>query len=559
MLIIQCSSGDSDPTVEPVSPTSPPAPTPTATAGPTATAFATPTPIPSPTTVSPPDGLLRGGILRIAIPDGAPHSDPHLTVSSALTSWGAGLAYSRLFKFDSGDGNPTVVCDLCESWQQTAPLTFEIQLRDDIRWQNLPPLNGRKLTAHDVVFSLNRQSSATYPNSSLLSNITEITAIGDHEILIRLDSPDSEVLEKLADAHSRIVAREAVEANGDLRRGPNVGSGPWIANEVHSDVTRLIVNPDYYEESLPYLDGLDIQVIPSSAVRTSGMRSKVLDVTQANFDEVATARSLFDEIAWAGTVNPAAGIEIAMNTARSPLDSLAVRKAVLLTFDPGTSRGVPGEPTHDIFLGFDDVSLGIPLLNPDWELPVTQYRERFGDQTRANQLLATSEIKPTDNVVIKVGEFGQEYIDEANRLAEGLASVGIRADVERVTTRAFGDDVWTRGDYDIMVGAPPPVSSTTAYLFAVHHSEGPWNTTGYANPEIDSLIEAQAREYDSKKRGEMLLEIQRLILDGSHRFISSKRTTHWMHWDFVHDFNPQTPRGDTDFLTRVWLTPRPTQ
>ena len=501
--------------------------------------------------------MVRGGILRFAIPDGPPHSDPHLTVSTALVSWGAGLAYSRLFKFDTTDGNATVTCDLCSSWEQTTPLTFKIKIRDDVKWQNLPPLNGRALDAHDIVFSLNRQATPGYSNAALLANITEITATGDHEILIRLDSPDSEVLEKLADAHSRIVAREAVEANGDLRRGPNVGTGLWIANEVQSDVTRLIINPDYYDKELPYLDGIDIQVTPSSAVRSAGMRSKIIDLAQARFDDIVSARDRFEEIRYFGNENPAAGVEIAMNTTRSPMDKQAVRKAMMLTLNPGNSRGVPGEPIFDVFTGFDNVSLGLPVLSPDWSVPTKVFTSRFNDIDRANDLLATAELQATDNVVIKVGEFGPEYIDQANQMAEGLASVGIRADVERISTRVFGDEVWTTGDFDIMIGAPPPVSSTTGYLFAIHHSEGPWNTTGYFNPEIDRLIEAQAREYDSAKRSVMLLEIQQLILAGSHRFIASTRTTHWMFWDYVHDFKPLTLRGDTDFLTRTWMTPRP--
>jgi ABC-type transport system substrate-binding protein len=125
--------------------------------------------------------------------------------------------------------------------------------------------------------------------------------------------------------------------------------------------------------------------------------------------------------------------------------------------------------------------------------------------------------------------------------------------VERISTRNFGDDVWGHGNYDISVGAPPPVSSTTGYLFAIHHSDGPWNTTGYSNPEIDQLITSQAGEYMPDKRAQMLLEIQQKILEGSHRFIIKKRSTYWMWWDYVKNFNPTTPRGDSDFLTSVWL------
>ena len=556
LLMAQCSGSEPETTITAtanVAPTA--APTPTSTLGPTATPFATPTAIPATSTVTPPAGLQRGGILRFAIPEGPPHSDPHLTASSSLASWGAGLAYSRLFKFDTANGNSTVVCDLCDTWEQTAPLTFKILLRDDVTWQNLPPLNGRTVTAQDVVYSLNRQANAGYANSPLLSNITEFTAVGEREILIRLNSPDSEVLEKLADSHSRIVAKEAVEVSGDLRRGPTVGSGPWIASEVHAETTILIANPDYDDDEFPYLDGIDIQFIPSESVRVAGMRSKVIDLAQASRDSITDARERFEEIRYIGIDNPAAGIEIALNTNRSPMDKQAVREAMMLTLDPYPILDYPGSDIIVTIVGgtYQDSSLGLPPYAGWWRI-IYDFEDRFNDPDLANTLLATASLKPTDNVIIKVGEFGQEYIDQANEMAAGLASVGIRADVERVSTRVFGDEVWITGDYDIMVGAPPPISSTTAYLFAVHHSDGPWNTTGYSNPEIDRLIETQAREYDSAKRGDMLFEIQQLILAGSHRFITKTRTTHWMLWDYVNDFKPYTPRGDTDFLTRVRLT-----
>lgn len=553
VVLSQCTDDEPEPTAVP--PTSTAAPVPTATAGPTATPFVTPTAVPTATVAPLPENLERGGVLKFAIPEGPPHHDPHLTVSTALVSWGAGQAYSRLFKFETTDRNSTVICDLCESWEQTAALTFKIKLREDVKWQNLPPLNGRSLNAQDVVYSLNRQATPGYSNAALLSNVTEITSVGEYEVLIRLESPDSEILEKLADSHTRIVARAAVEVGGDLRRGPHVGTGPWIASEVHADTTRLIFNPDYYDSDLPYLDGLDIQVMPSSSIRAAGMRAKIIDLAQVSFDDADSALNSFDEIQYIGIENPAAGVELALNTGRSPMDKIEVRKAMLLSFAGGNPPSVPGlYGLLDTFGTYSGMSLGLPSSRQEWLYPTNNFVPLFQDIDQANSLLATAALTPNDNVVIKVGEFGQQYVDKANEFAEGLASVGIRAEVERVSTRVFGDEVWTMGDYDIMVGAPPPISSTTAYLYSVHHSAGPWNTTGYSDPEIDRLIEAQAKEYDSGKRGEMLLEIQERILAGSHRFIANTRVTHWMYWDYVNDFEPFTPRGDTDFLTRVWLT-----
>ena len=553
LILAQCSNNNSTSTPIPPVPTATATstlpPTPTSTPGPTATPFAPPTAVTSPTSAQPPDDLVRGGILRFAVPEGPPHTDPHLTVSIGLLSWGAGQAYSRLFKFDAVDGDVTITCDLCESWTQPGPLSFSVQLRKDVNWQNLPPLNGRTLTAQDVVYSLKRQANSSFPNAPLLSNFAEFTAVDEHEVLIRLKSPDAETLEKLADSHSRIVSPEAVDVNGDLRLGPTVGTGPWIASESPASNTQMIVNPDYYDE-VPYLDGLDIQVIASLSTRVAGMRSKIIDLSQASFDDVVNSSEHFEDIEWTEISNPSAGVEIAMNTERSPMDKRAVREAMMLTWDPVSWN-------EKLWSGQSEVSTGIPLLNPEWRLPDDEFRSRFNDSTTANSLLSSAELKPIDSVVIKVGEYGQQYIDEATAMAEGLASVGIRAEIERVSTRKFGDEVWASGEFDIAVGAPPPIASTTGYLFAVLHSDGPWNTTGYVDAEIDRIIEVQAREYDPTKRRELLIELQRRTLAGSHRFIASTRTTNWMWWDYVHDFEPVMPRGNTDFLTRVWMTERP--
>lgn len=559
LILVQCTDDTPAPTTKPATPT--PAATPTATAGPTATPFATPTAVPSPTTLVPPENLERGGILRFAVPQGSPHLDPHMTVSSGLLTWGPGQSYSRLFKFDTRGNAPTVTCDLCSSWEQTGPLTFKIKLREDVEWQNLPPLNGRKLTAQDVVSSLERQATPGFPNAALLSNITEFTVVGEHEIVIRLEVPDSETLEKLADSHSRIVATEIAESNGDLRRGPTVGSGPWITSEALFDRTALVVNPDYYGDQVPYLDGLEIQVIPSVETRVAGMRSRFIDLVQADVGDVSSAMNRFDSIEWTDVPNPAAGVEIAINTARSPMDIQAVREAMMFSWDPGADVNVVvhSDETSSGQSYYGRIGVGVPILNPRWLLPREDFENLFNDADKANSLLASAGLRPTAPLIIKVGEYGQQYIDHATALAEGLASVGIPAQIERITTRKFGDEVWIAGDYDISVGAPPPVSSTTAYLFSVHHSAGPWNSTGYSDPEIDRLIEAQAHEYDATRRGQLLLEIQRRILAGSHRFISSTRTTYWMWWDHVNDFNPITPRGDSDFLLYTWMTERPEQ
>ena len=77
--------------------------------------------------------------------------DPH------FETWGATLqvvhqAYNGLVKF-TPDGT-TIVSDLAESWQQTDELTYVFQLHKEVRFHDVPPVNGRELTSADVKYSI---------------------------------------------------------------------------------------------------------------------------------------------------------------------------------------------------------------------------------------------------------------------------------------------------------------------------------------------------------------------------------------------------------------------
>ena len=53
-------------------------------------------------------------------------------------------------------------------------------------------------------------------------------------------------------ATPKIVAKEAVELNGDLRAGPTVGSGPWVLDgTARDDKHEFSPNPYYYEQAFP--------------------------------------------------------------------------------------------------------------------------------------------------------------------------------------------------------------------------------------------------------------------------------------------------------------------
>ncbi len=412
-------------------------------------------------------------------------------------------------------------------------------------------MSGRRVTAQDIAFSYQRQATTDWPNAELVSNFSEVAAISDDLLQIRLKTLDAEFLEKLANGRSAIVAQEAVEVGGNLIEGPTFGSGPWILEEISQEGASFEANRGYYGDG-PFLDGLSVQFIAQATTRAAGVRADILDFAETTLLEVMAAQERFPELQTVTLDRLGTGVEVALNTARGPLGDEAVREAIFLAWDLEAVLA-------DIWAGELEPSVGLNLPEPSWATDFGEnYLDRFGDLAEAGRLIEESGISQVGQLTIMVGEFGESeesdrYIETAESLAAAMRAIGLSVEVSAVTTREFADEVWLGGDYDIFVGAPPPIDSLSGQLFSVYYSSGPWNTTGFADTALDDLIEQQAVELDRVSRGRLLAQIQNSIMSKSQRFYAATGREHWLWRPRVQNLMPDTSGASGDFLTRVWL------
>jgi ABC-type transport system substrate-binding protein len=485
------------------------------------------------------------------VPVAPAHYDIHQDASLALAQWGPGIAYSRVFRFRTGPDvetpNGEIECDLCEAWTMASPTVYEVTLRAGVKWQDLAPVSGRPLTAADVVFSLRRQSTPGWPNSPVLDPVGGIVAVGERTVRFTLTRPDAEFLERLADGHSRIVAPEVVAIRGDLLAGPTIGTGPWQLLEASDSAFKYVGNPGYFEPGVPTVDFLQVVVLPSDGVRASALRTHTLDFVSVGAAELADAVHTFPDLLWSKAIQPGAGVEVALNANVPPFDSLEARRAALLAIDPWRD-------VNEVWLGGVAVTAGLPVPSASWLLPRETLADFLAQPRRAAELAAASGLAQGTPLEITVAEFSPEYADQASRIAQDLAAVGFRPALQRVSTRRFADNVWFGGKFQMFVGAQPPVSSLSDYLLAVHHSKGTWNTTGYRSTELDALIEAQVVATDPARRRQLALDIQAEIMRGAYRFSPATLYTHWAWWPGVEGFGPNTYRGESFFLAKMWLS-----
>ena len=540
-----------EPSLSPVAATSPDAKQPQA--APSAI------PKPPPTAVAVPSGR-RGGSLVVAAMSQLPHRDLHQNYQETLAAPGPGLAYSRLLRVDYGPrtaaaGFP-LICDLCASWELTPDWAYQFQLRPGVRWHNLPPVNGRELTADDVAFSIERLRTPGWPGAARLSDrgIGSIEVIDDHALRVNLNFLDSDALAALADGHSKIIAPELIANYGDLKQAPVIGTGPWLWDE--SDTGALHRNPHYFHPELPYLDQLTIRAIPGPADPAEVNWRRIALLQADSVDVLAAAPTdwpaLRDSIAPFNarvSLQPEIGIALILNTQAAPLDNPAIRRAIFKALDPWEYVDL----TWD---GQGAVGLGLPLPNPDWQLSrAAMHADYLSDPSAARHLLTANGIYDPLPVQLTVTDLGPDYRALGEQVASDLQAVGFAPNLTLTPPDAV-PELFSRPhsqrNYQILLGPLPPHPTVNGYLYALLHSQGPGNPTGHQDAILDGLIERQAAELNPARRQALLQKVQRRILDQGLMFSPVAGSYRWVFaWD-VKNLYPNTALGEYHYWAEVW-------
>ena len=523
-------------------------------------------PVPSATAVvsRAPSGT-NGGALTVVAAARIPHRDVHQEVQETLTALGPGLAYSRLLRLRSGEGsnqpNLLLECDLCQSWELNEDLAYVFKLRPGIDWQNVAPVNGRPLNAQDVVFSLDRLKTPGWPNAPLLSSIGEATAIDDLTLQVELALEDADALLALADGHVKIVAPEVVTMYGDLKDAPVVGTGPWVWQETGpGEGMEFTRNSNYFENNLPFLDQLNVTVMRSGPLgdspgsveldKVAAFRAGLVDVFSAGPGEWDMVRRGDTDFQSVVSRRSGAGVVLAMNSQMPNLKETAVRQAVFQAIDPW-------DYLDTVWSGQGFASVGIPVRESGWLLDRPEMRQNyFANPGKARQLLLDSGQRlPLDlEVTVRIERTGGENLALEERLIADLTAVGFNPELRRMNPVQFDDLVMGPArEFQLAVGAVPPTSTTNSYLFGLLHSKGQWNLSGHEDKQLDSMIEAQAAEFDDTARRDRLVEIQRRVLEQAYLFSPVTAASRWVFSSDLMGFEPNTALSEYNFWSRTWL------
>ncbi len=230
--------------------------------------------------------------------------------------------------------------------------TIIYHIRKGVNFQNIPPVNGREMTAYDVEYCLHRitglgsgfTEQSPYLGINLYGPPVSITATDKYTVVVKLPAPSISYTRSWLQGHPcylSIYPHELIEQYGNLRDWSRViGTGPFILKDyIAASSYTSVRNPDYWdydeffpENQLPYVDAVKVLIIPDSATMRAAMRTGKIDyMSRLKWEDAAAFAESNPEI-WQ-THSFSDCMTIAMLVDVKPFDDVRVRQALQMSID----------------------------------------------------------------------------------------------------------------------------------------------------------------------------------------------------------------------------------
>jgi len=445
---------------------------------------------------------------------------PSLTSDQSSHEIGS-LIYDGLVRYDR---DLNLAPAMAESWtfsKDCRDLTFK--LRKDVRWQD-----GQPFTADDVVFTyqtmVNPKTPAPFKEGYLM--VQSVEAPDPYTVRVHYAKPYARAVATWGDYVLPKHLLESYATQGRLRESPQnrqpIGTGPYRFQEWRTgEKVVLVENPDYYN-GRPHIGRIVYRVIPSQATIFLELKAKGVDYarTLTAFQYVRQTdypafRKAYNKFKYPSGYYTFLGFNLK--------DPRFADRRVRQAFAHAINKR---ELIDGVVLGLAREATG-PIRPGTWAYTDRVKRYDY-DPEKAKALLAEAGWQDRDGDGVVEDKAGRPFSftiltnqgnDERKKIAEiiqqRLKEIGVKADIQVIEWAAFIKEyVKPRRFEAIILGLGAGVDPDQ---YVVWHSSqtGPdqMNRTGYANAEVDALLEAGRSTCDEADRVRYYHRIQEILAE----------------------------------------------
>jgi peptide/nickel transport system substrate-binding protein len=490
--------------------------------------------------------------------------DPHILTAAQVGLHG--LFYQSFLRLNARTFQ--VEQEIGQKWEQPSSTEYVISITPGVKWHNKPPVNGRELTADDVVFTFNRARSEQprFINRGLLAAASRIEAVNKSTVRIVTSAPDAGLLVNMTAFPLRVLAPEAVsQFEGRLTTAESaIGTGAFIMQSLDETSADLVRNPDYYKPGLPYLDRVRIVNMPDDNTLWAAFLARQIDVN-GNVPGAEAVKVIGDQAqpynsAWFTDVSFTGGH---LNIGRQPFDDPRIGRALKLLIDYQQAADDWGATWFG--RGYLTQALGAALA--EWDFTRDEYASKFlafrQPKTQASaeavSLLRAAGFDASNPLKFEILAVTTGFIragseilqDQFKRNSQGAVDPTIRL-VDLPTWNARGANRDFDLFYDGLV-APMPFEPDS-WFTNFYHTRGSRNYARYTNPALDTLIDRQRAIFDIAERKVLAKEIlSRIVEETPHQAWSGRYQGNAWH-PHVKDWAPEANSAIWgDHYEKVWL------
>lgn len=446
-----------------------------------------------------------GGVLTIALAATPKNLDP-IDYTGVYEGNVIVNVCDTLVKYDKNLQN--IVPHVATEWSPSEDMkTYTFKLRDDVYFQKGKYQDGRKMTAEDVKYSLERSAKDSAMNR--LDMLDHIEIVSDTEIKAVLDKPNAAFLTALTDAGNVIVPKEEVEGWGDQFGLNLVGTGPFTLSKFVKDDSVILERHEKYWGQRPHLDGVVFKFITDINMMANALRTGEIDIATDLVGESISVIKQDDEL----VLEEIPGLDVSyvyMNLMSGPTKDKKVREAIISAVDSDEMvRGIyPWEEAQRAYLplppgswGYDEsLEALIPEYNPE------RAKELLKEAGYPNGFKTEIHVanKPAR---VKMSTIMQSYLRQ---------NLGVDMEVKTSEWGTFSD-IASKGNAPIFGMSWTWYPDPFFFLNQMFHSGqigSLGNGQGYSNPKVDKLLDdAVTNTVEIEERAELYKKALKLIVE----------------------------------------------
>jgi peptide/nickel transport system substrate-binding protein len=455
-----------------------------------------------------------GGILKRANDENPPSASLHEEGSNIVTTPFVPV-FNNLIVFDPSKSlsrPESIVPDLATSWSWSADnKTLTFKLRHGVKWHDGKPFTAADVKCTwDAVAGKRDAGWRRNPRQAWFSNLQEIVVEGEDQVSFRLTRPQPSFLHFFAGGWS-VVYPCHVDAR-TMRQKP-IGTGPFMVRSIEpGKMIRLVKNPNYWKPGRPYLDGIDMPVIPSPSTRTLAFIAGETDIYTSSATLLAEVKAKVpDAICEVGLSY--AYTQLLINRSMAPFSDARVRRAMALAIDREAVVKIKGAgldrlggelmPPPEGAWGLDKAELAtIPGYGPDLE----KRREE------ARKLMREAGYGPDKplTIVLSTRDVAR-YRDTSVLILDDLSKIYVKGEMKTIDTAIWTNQLAKRNYMVAVRSRGQAMDDPDVAFYESFSCNSRSNVDGYCNQEMEALFEQQSATIDPAARKKLVKEIDRKL------------------------------------------------